>query len=74
MFLYLPFKQRIHSSELGAYVSYGISAFRLPSFRTISVVTDVSLDLAPVLRLAFLCTTMQLDPVHLLYVVQDSLA
>lgn len=74
MFLYFPVKQVIVSPYLHSYRSYALSAFCLSSCRTVSLISDVSLNFTAVLRLAVRCTLLQLDPIHLIYVVQDFLA
>lgn len=75
MFLFRPIKQFLSSPELGDYCAYGIHAFTTtPSgYADAGLVSDVSCDLDFVSFLADRCTRLQLDPVHLLDVVLDSL-
>lgn len=75
MFQFRPVKQFLSSPELGDYCSYGIHAFATtPSgCADAGLVSDVSCDLDFVSLLAGKCTSLQLDPVHLLDVVLDAL-
>ena len=58
--------QKLSAPELGPYITYGILAAR--------DLCDVSLDRAFVEALARRCTAAQLDPCHLLDVVEDAIS
>ena len=64
--------QKLSAPELGPYTTYGILAAR--DLRGCQqVISDVSLDRALVEALARRCTAAQLDPCHLLDVVEDAI-
>lgn len=70
-FSYIPVKEDLFSRELGHYISFGIEALEHGSLcRRIS---DISTDEDFVAALARKCTSGQLDPIHLLDVIEDSL-
>lgn len=80
IFRYALISEKLFSSELGRYRSFGIRAFRIRAFqktecgwREVAFVSDVSTDRAAVEQLARRCTEGQLDPIHLLDVVEDAL-
>lgn len=70
MLQYIPVREELCSPELGTYVSYGIRAISA-SGEEAAFVSDVSLDFAFVQKLADLCTSGQLSPIHLRDVVED---
>lgn len=72
MLQYIPVREELCSPELGAYVSYGIRAV-LASGEEAASVSDVSPDFAFVQKLAALCTSKQLSPIHLHDVVEDAI-
>ena len=75
IFRYALVSEQLFSTELGHYRSFGIRAFQKTecSWREIAFVSDVSTDQAAVEQLARRCTEGQLDPIHLLDVVEDAL-
>lgn len=74
MILYMPVKQHLFHPDIGEYVSYGIIAVRLFRIRKqIAFVADVDPSAYRVFILAFRCTLCQLDPIHLMDVVEDFL-
>lgn len=72
MFRYLPIKESFHSDELGDYISFGIIVLNT-SGTVITSVSDVSLNESFVTNLCRECTVHQLDPIHLLEVIEDRL-
>ncbi len=72
MLQYIPVREELFSPELGNYVSYGIRAV-LASGEEATSVSDVSPDFAFVQKLAALCTSEQLSPIHLHDVVEDAI-
>ena len=75
IFRYALVSEQLFSSELGHYRSFGIQAFQQTEcgWREAAFVSDVSTDRAAVEQLARRCTEGQLDPIHLLDVVEDAL-
>ena len=75
IFRYALISEKLFSSELGRYRSFGIRAFQKTEcgWREVAFVSDVSTDRAAVEQLARRCTDGQLDPIHLLDVVEDAL-
>lgn len=75
IFRYALISEKLFSSELGHYRSFGIRAFQKTEcgWREVAFVSDVSTDRAAVEQLARRCTEGQLDPIHLLDVVEDAL-
>lgn len=71
IFRYALISEKLFSSELGRYRSFGIRAFQKTEcgWREVAFVSDVSTDRAAVEQLARRCTEGQLDPIHLLDVV-----
>ena len=69
IFRYALISEKLFSSELG------IRAFQKTEcgWREVAFVSDVSTDRAVVEQLARRCTEGQLDPIHLLDVVEDAL-
>lgn len=62
-------------AELGPYITYGILAARdlRGCQQVVQFISDVSLDRTFVEALARRCTAAQLDPCHLLDVVEDAI-
>ena len=62
--------QKLSAPELGPYITYGILAARdlCGCQQVVQFISDVSLDLAR------RCTAAQLDPCHLLDVVEDAIS
>ena len=69
---YVPIQQTLLSEDNDAYVTYGISVRTVED--EIAFVSDVSTEFEEVQRLAALCTEQELDPLHLMDVVEDFLA
>ena len=67
--------QKLSAPELGPYITYGILAARdlCGCQQVVQFISDVSLDRAFVEALARRCTAAQLDPCHLLDVVEDAI-
>ena len=67
--------QKLSAPELGPYTTYGILAARdlRGCQQVVQFISDVSLDRALVEALARRCTAAQLDPCHLLDVVEDAI-
>ncbi len=67
--------QKLSAPELGPYITYGILAARdlCGCQQVVQFISDVSLDRAFVEALAHRCTAAQLDPCHLLDVVEDAI-
>lgn len=72
MYRYVPFKEKLHSDELGTYISFGIKVFDSLNC-LITSVSDVSTNEAFVQDLCEKCTLHQLHPIHLLDVIEDNL-
>ena len=75
IFWYALISEKLFSSELGHYRSFGIRAFQKTEcgWREVAFVADVATARATVKQLARRCTEGQLDPIHLLDVVEDAL-
>ena len=73
MFQYLPIENEAFSPYLGPYRTFGLRVLRTGEEREVMVLPDVSTDFAFVLRLAGLFTEKQLDPLHLVDVLEDML-
>ena len=71
MFLYRPFKENVSGEVLEAYLTYGIQA--LQDGYIVDSISDVSANEAFVTELCELCTRLQLHPIHLIDVIEDSL-
>lgn len=71
--LFIPVEQELFSPYIGLYRSYGIAAVRLSHSRCEipAFVSDVSTDFSFVSYLADLFTCHQLDPLHLINVIED---
>lgn len=67
--------QKLSAPELGPYITYGILAARdiRGCQQVVQFISDVSLDRAFVEALARRRTAAQLDPCHLLDVVEDAI-
>lgn len=75
MFRYVCTPQQLCSEELGDYTSFGICAQEQVQGAWVqrSFVSDVSVRQQSAEDLARLCTEGQLDPAHLMDVVEDFL-
>ena len=75
MFRYIPVSEELSSPLLGQYHSFGIAAQKEVAghWQTCCQVADISTDPIFVENLAARCTAGQLEPVHLLDVIEDAL-
>ena len=75
MFLYLPVEESLFSPVIGNYCSFGIRVVSINSdtVEDIEFISDVSVSKHLVFSLSLTFTLEQLDPVHLLNVIEDSL-
>lgn len=75
MFRYIPVSEELSSPILGQYHSFGIAAQKEVAghWQTCCRVSDISTDPIFVENLAARCTAGQLEPVHLLDVIEDAL-
>lgn len=69
---YLPFREELHSDDIGTYVSYGIQVF-VSHGNMIESISDVSVDKDFVTELCALWTQHQLSPIHIREVLDDIL-
>lgn len=72
MYQYRLTENRLYTEELGQYVSFGIDVAN-SSGQIILSVPDVSPDRQLVTDLCACCTQLQLDPIHLFDVLEDTL-
>ena len=75
MFRYLPFESEVSSPYIGAYRAFGlrVSQIRDGFEDEVMLLPDISTNFSFVLHLAALLTRKQLDPIHLLDVMEDLL-
>ena len=75
MFQYLTIENKVFSPYIGWYRTFGLRILRVwdEMDEEIMILPDVSTDFAFTLRLARLFTQKQLDPLHLLDVIEDML-
>ena len=75
MFHYLPVESRSYSPYIGHYRSFGLRVLHVSggAEEEVMLLPDVSTDFRFVLRLAGILTKKQLDPIHLLDVIEDSI-
>lgn len=75
MFLYLSVESELDDPYIGRYRAFGLRVLRsgADGEEELMVLPDVSTDFAFTLRLASLFTRKQLDPLHLLNVLEDLL-
>ena len=66
---YIPVQETLTNDELGTYVTFGLSICTVEE--EISFVSDITTDYEEIKRLADLCTTKELDPIHLKDVLED---
>ena len=71
--MYLTVKESLVNPYAGRYTSYGIKAVDVTECAQTDVVfiSDVSMYLEIVLDIAQRCTIYQLDPIHLIDVIED---
>lgn len=75
MIHYLPFENEVSSPYIGTYCTFGLRVLQSrDGFEDeIMLLPDISTDFSFVLRLAALFTRKQLNPIHLLDVLEDLL-
>lgn len=75
MFLYLPMENEVNSPYIGQYRTFGLRVLRREAGveQEVMILPDISSDFSFTLRLASLFTRKQLDPIHLLDVLEDLL-
>lgn len=75
MFQYLPIENEVYSPYIGPYRVFGLRILQSGERgeREVMVLPGVSSDFALVLRLAGLFTRRQLDPLHVVDVLEDML-
>ena len=75
MFRYISVSEELSSPILGQYHSFGIAAQQEVAghWQVVCKVSDVSTDPIFVENLAARCTAGQLEPVHLLDIIEDAL-
>lgn len=74
MFEYLPIESKLTSPELGTYQTFGLRVLDHRSqTEEVIVIRDISTDRSFVAHLAYVYNRNQLDPVHLLDVLEDLL-
>ena len=72
MYLYWIRQQKLFDPDIGAYVSFGIGAWKIGfDPKPLLFIPDVSTDGKAVLKLAVRCTLGRLDPQQLVDVVED---
>ncbi len=71
MFRYTTVEEEFNDADLGHYVSYGICVTE--DDNSILTVSDMSTNRDLVDKLVGLCNEHQLDPIHLLDVIEDAL-
>ena len=74
MYRYRMIRTNGVSLDIGSFESFGIQATSDTSDDVLATVSDVSPDGESVRRIVDLCNQLQLDPIHLLDVVEDALA
>jgi hypothetical protein len=67
---YLPFREELHSDDIGTYVSYGIRVLDSQG-NMIESISDVSVDKNFVTELCYLWTRYQLSPIHIQDILED---
>lgn len=75
MFQYLPVEMALHSPYFDCGRTFGLRVLRVENSQDeeVMLLPDVSTDFSFVLHLADIFTRKQLDPIHLLDVIEDSI-
>ncbi|WP_298035315.1 DUF6514 family protein [uncultured Dysosmobacter sp.] len=75
MFQYLPVEMALHSPYFDCGRTFGLRVLRVENGQDeeVMLLPDVSTDFSFVLHLADIFTRKQLDPIHLLDVIEDSI-
>lgn len=71
MYQYSLVEQFLSAPDIGSYQTFGIQVWQGNTM--VALISDVSPDRALVERLAAQCTNGQLEPVHILDVVHNSI-
>lgn len=76
MIEYYAVKEALYSEEIGAYTAYGIGVFEYDrgEKKTLQYIPDVFLDEEKAEQLVAMCNSIQLEPLHLLDVVEDAVS
>ena len=70
MIQYLPIREAHYSDDLGRYISFGIKAVDSRN-NVILFISDVSVNESLVNSICIDCTKGELNPIHLLDVIED---
>ncbi len=75
MIRYYYVKEKLHNPEIGNYTSYAISAYEHHNNKQtrIAYISDVFLNEPDARKFVHMCNTMDLDPVHLLEVIEEAI-
>lgn len=69
---YEPVREKLFSREIGCYESFGIRGSD-KSGAEIFFCSDISADMAFVIDLCEVCNRLQISPVHMLDIIEDSI-
>ena len=75
MIRYYYVKEKLHNPDIGNYTSYAISAYKHHNHKQtrIAYISDVFLNEMDAKKFVHMCNTMDLDPVHLLEVLEEAI-
>lgn len=75
MIRYYYVKEKLHNPEIGNYTSYAISAYEHHNNKQtrIAYISDVFLNEPDARKFVHMCNTMDLEPVHLLEVIEEAI-
>lgn len=75
MYRYSIIKEKLHTPDLGDYVSYGICAYLISENKNIEIahISDVFLEKDDAVNFINLCNQLKLDPVHLNDAIENAL-
>lgn len=73
MFLYLPIETTQFSQYCGHYLTFGLAAVEIFPYSAalVEFIADIFTDKKAVASLACCCTFYQLEPIHLINVIED---
>lgn len=76
MVVYQVVKETLRSQEIGTYQTFGVGAYRScqERLKRVALVSDVFLEQEAAERFVKRCNQLQLDPSHLLDVIEDALS
>lgn len=75
LYYYTTFEGILQEDEIGQYTTHGIRAVYTSDRATVvSSVSDVSVDYDEAKKIADMCNELELEPVHLLDVVEDMIS